>query len=132
MADRSQGILLDTSTIIAHFRGRIDLFQLVAPQEPLFISIVVLGELYKGALKSTNPAKHQAKISHLLQVVSVLQSDAATAECYAATAVALESKGRPIPQNDIWIAAVAIEMDMPLATLDAHFDQVDQLTVLRW
>lgn len=132
MADRSQGILLDTSAIIAHFRGKIDLFTLAAPEEPLFISLVVLGELYKGALKSGNPAKHQVKINDLLQVVGVLQSDAATSQQYASTAVALEAKGRPIPQNDIWIASVAIEMDMPLATLDAHFDQVDGLTVLHW
>jgi predicted nucleic acid-binding protein len=72
MADRSQGILLDTSAIIAHFRGKIDLFELVVPEEPLFVSPVILGELYKGALKSGNPAKHQARIKELLEWVTVL------------------------------------------------------------
>ena len=47
MADRSQGILLDSSVIIAHFRGKLDLFQLISPGEPLFMPLVVLGELFE-------------------------------------------------------------------------------------
>ena len=82
MADRSQGILLDSSVIIAHFRGKLDLFQLVAPGEPLFMPLVALGELWKGALKSADPPKHQAKIKALLKIVAVLNPDSATAEQY--------------------------------------------------
>ncbi len=132
MADRSQGILLDSSAIIAHFRGKLDLFQLVAPGEPLFMPLVALGELLKGALKSGDPAKHQAKIMALLKVVAVLNPDSATAERYAQASVALEAKGQPIPENDLWIAAVALELDMPLATLDAHFDRIEGLVVIKW
>lgn len=55
-----------------------------------------------------------------------------TAESYARAAGALEAKGQVIPENDLWIAAVALECDMPLATHDAHFDRVDGLTVLHW
>jgi len=54
MADRSQGILLDTSVVIAHFRGKLDLFELTIPDEPLFLPLVALGELMKGALKSAD------------------------------------------------------------------------------
>jgi tRNA(fMet)-specific endonuclease VapC len=46
--------------------------------------------------------------------------------------VALEAKGQIIPENDIWIAAVALECDMPLATRDAHFQRVEGLTVIQW
>jgi tRNA(fMet)-specific endonuclease VapC len=132
VADRSQGILLDSSVIIAHFRGKLDLFQLVSPGEPLFIPLVALGELLKGALKSANPGKHQDKIAALLKVVAVLNPDSATAEHYARASVALEAKGQPIPENDLWIAAVALELDMPLATRDAHFDRIDGLAVIKW
>ncbi len=132
MADRSQGILLDSSVIIAHFRGKIDLFQLTDPSEPLFMPLVALGELWKGALKSADPAKHQSKIAALLKTVAVLNPDSATAEHYARASVNLEAKGQPIPENDLWIAAVALELDMPLATRDAHFDRIDDLTVLKW
>jgi tRNA(fMet)-specific endonuclease VapC len=132
MADRSQGILLDYSVIIAHFRGKLDLFQLVKPEEPLFMPLTVLGELQKGALKSAAPQKQQAKIGELLKIVAVINPDTATAASYARTSVALEAKGKPIPENDIWIAAVALELDMPLATRDEHFDWVDGLSVLKW
>jgi len=132
MAERSQGILLDSSVIIAHFRGKLDLFAVVAPTEPLFMPLVVLGELLKGALKSADPPKHQAKIMALLKVVAVLNPDSATAEHYARASVALEAKGMPIPENDLWIAAVALELDLPLATRDAHFDRVEGLVVIKW
>ncbi|GAA5127888.1 PIN domain-containing protein [Luteolibacter yonseiensis] len=118
--------------IIAHFRGKLDLFQLIGPGEPLFMPLVALGELLKGALKSANPPKHQAKIQSLLKVVAVLNPDSATAEHYAQASVALEAKGQPIPENDLWIAAVALELDMPLATRDAHFDRIDGLKVIKW
>ncbi|WP_338287677.1 PIN domain-containing protein [Luteolibacter sp. LG18] len=118
--------------IIAHFRGKLDLFQLVRPNEPLFMPLVALGELWKGVLKSANPPKHQGKLLSFLKVVAVLHPDGATAEHYARASVALETKGRPIPENDIWIAAVALELDMPLATRDAHFDRIDGLTVIHW
>jgi tRNA(fMet)-specific endonuclease VapC len=132
VADRSQGILLDSSVVIAHFRGKLDLFQMVAPGEPLFLPLVALGELWKGALKSADPPKHQAKIRALLKIVAVLHPDGATAEHYARAAVKLEAKGQPIPENDLWIAAVALELEMPLATRDAHFDRVEGLVVLTW
>lgn len=67
-----------------------------------------------------------------LQMAALLHPDTATAESYARAAVALEAKGQVIPENDLWIAAVALDCDMPLATRDAHFDRVDGLTVLRW
>ena len=94
--------------------------------------LVVLGELLKGALKSANPAKHKGRIAELLKVVAVVNPDTATAENYAANASALESKGEPIPENDLWIAALALELDMPLAARDAHFERVEGLTLLNW
>lgn len=132
MADCSQGILLDSSAIIAHFRGKIDLFQLVSPSEPLFMPLVALGELLKGALKSGDPPKHLAKIMALQKIVAVLNPDSSTAGHYARASVALEANGRPIPEYDLWIAAVALELDMPLATLDVHFERIPGLTVIKW
>jgi tRNA(fMet)-specific endonuclease VapC len=55
-------------------------------------------------------------VDDFLQIAALLYPDSATAESYAKTAVALEAKGQTIPENDIWIAAVALECDMPLAT----------------
>ena len=88
MADRQKGILLDSSVIIAHLRGKIDLFQFVAPDEPLFMPLVALGELWKGALKSADPPKNNALIESLLKVVAVLNPDSATARHYAQASAA--------------------------------------------
>jgi tRNA(fMet)-specific endonuclease VapC len=132
MADRARGILLDTSAIVAHLRGRIDVFVLTAPTEPLFVPLVALGELYKGAEKSANSARNRQLVDDFLQIAALLYPDSATAESYAKAAVALEAKGQMIPENDLWIAAVALECDMPLATRDAHFQRVDGLDVIPW
>jgi len=71
-------------------------------------------------------------VDKFLQIATLLYPDNATAEIYAKAAVELEAKGRVVPENDIWIAAVALECDMPLATRDAHFQHVDGLTVIQW
>jgi len=132
VADRSQGILLDTSAIVAHLRGRIDVLTLTAPNEPLFLPLVALGELYKGAEKSARSAHNRELVEDFLQIAALLYPDSATAETYAKAAVSLENKGQVIPENDLWIAAAALECDMPLATRDAHFKRVDGLTVISW
>lgn len=132
MADRAGGVLLDSSVVIAYLRGRLDLRQKVLPSEPLFLPLVALGELYKGALKSQRPAENLQQISDLLLLMSVLNPDGNTALKYARVAADLERSGGLIPENDMWIAALALDCDMPLATLDAHFARVPGLTVLDW
>ena len=93
---------------------------------------MALGELYKGALKSERPTQNLQQISDLMALMSVLNPDGNTALKYAQIAAELERSGGLIPENDMWIAAVALECDMPLATLDAHFARVLGLTVLDW
>ena len=132
MADRTKGILLDSSVVIAYLRGRLDLFSLARSGEELYLPLVALGELYKGAEKSARSAHNRKLVDDFLERVSLLYPDVTTARVYAATAAALETIGQPINQNDIWIAAVALELDMPLATRDAHFDRVPGLSVLAW
>ena len=132
MADRADGILLDTSVVVAHLRGQIDILALTVPGEPLFLPLVALGELYKGAENYANPARNRQLVDDFLQMPALLYPDSATAENYARAAVALEAKGQTIPENDLWIAAVALECDMPLAARDAHFQRVDGLTVIAW
>ena len=131
-ADRANGILLDTSAVIAHLCARIDVLALTTPTEPLFLPLIALGELYKGAEKSERSVHNRQLVDDFLQIAVLLYPDSATAESYAKTAVALEARGQIIPENDIWIAAVALECDMPLATRDAHFQRVEGLTVIQW
>ena len=55
-----------------------------------------------------------------------------TAERYATEKARLRRIGRMIPENDLWIAAMALQLDLPLITQDAHFDEIDGLTIVRW
>ncbi len=128
----AQGILLDSSVVIPHLRGQLDLAAQVTPSEPLFLPLTALGELYKGVFKSSQPQKNRLLLETFLQTVAVLHPDTATALHYAQISADLERKGTPIPENDIWIAAVALECSMPLATRDAHFGQITGLQLLHW
>ena len=105
---------------------------LATPEEPLFLPLLALGELYNGALMSTRPEHNRRLVDDFLLIAALLHPDSATADAYAQVAVKLKRKGRPIPENDIWIAAVALECDMPLATRDDHFGEVDGLDLIRW
>jgi predicted nucleic acid-binding protein len=90
----ARGILLDSSVVIDHLRGKLDIASFVPPAEPIFLSLTALGELYKGVLKSGNPAKNRARLDIFLQTVAVLHPDTATALHYAQIATALEKRER--------------------------------------
>ena len=74
MADRANGILLDTSVVVAHLRGKIDILALTTPAESLFLPLVALGELYKGAEKSARPAQNRQLVDHFLQIAALERS----------------------------------------------------------
>ena len=63
---------------------------------------------------------------------SILSNDRATARLYGEVKESLRRKGTPIPENDIWIAAIARQHDLPLVARDAHFQQVDDLRIEEW
>jgi tRNA(fMet)-specific endonuclease VapC len=122
MTDRANGIVLDTSIIIPHLHGNITaIASAVLAGIPLFLPLVVLGELYKGALSSARPEHNRLLVDKFLLFAALLHPDSATADVYAKISVQLRRKGRPLPENDVWITAVAVECNMPLATRDKHF-----------
>jgi predicted nucleic acid-binding protein len=95
----AQGILLDSSVVIPHLRGRLDLGAQVASSEPLFLPLTALGELYKGVFKSSQPQKNRLLLETFLQTVAVLYPDTATALYYAQISADLERKGDAHPRK---------------------------------
>jgi tRNA(fMet)-specific endonuclease VapC len=118
--------LLDTSIVIHYFKDNSIASQLDSFAEVLVPSTVV-GELYFGAYRSLNPQKHIAQIQLFLQNCSLVLVDAETAILYGSIKAVLLAKGKPIPENDIWISAAAIQYNLPLFTTDKHFKEVDGL-----
>jgi tRNA(fMet)-specific endonuclease VapC len=118
------GRLLDTSVMVAILRGNRDLSPLIADEDETFLSAVVLGELYVGALRSQKIEANLQEIDALASRSTVLVCDQKTAREYATIRDALRSKGRPIPENDIWIAATAVRYGLNLVARDGHFSEV--------
>ena len=125
-------VLLDTTVAVAHLRGVVSVTQRLVEAQTRYLPTVALGELHYGLWRSVFRAENRAQLDHWLQVTVLLPISAATAECYGELKQQLALAGTPIPENDLWIAAVALEHGLPLATRDAHFLRVPGLTVLDW
>jgi tRNA(fMet)-specific endonuclease VapC len=72
------------------------------------------------------------KIEDLLAASAILECDVETAQHYAIIKNNLRLKGKPIPENDIWIAAIAVQHHLVMVTRDAHFKEIENLTVQSW
>jgi len=125
-------LLLDTDIIIGLFAQDESVQERLAHASETFVPAIVLGELYYGARKSANAAANLAKIDKLAARAAVLACDADTAREYGRVKDQLRAKGRPVPENDIWIAAIALQHRLTLVSRDAHFAEIEGLSVERW
>lgn len=124
--------LLDTNVIIALFADEEAVKAKLAAAEEVLLPSIAIGELCYGARKSGKPQENLARIDELVAVSVVLQCDAETARRYGDTKNELRLKGRPLPENDIWIAALALQHSLILATRDTHFQSVHGLNIAAW
>jgi tRNA(fMet)-specific endonuclease VapC len=132
MATAGNSVLLDASVVVRHFRDGNAMVRNLAAYENLYPPYAALAELYAGALRSARTEKHLHQITQFLDAVDLLLPDESTPEIYGRISAQLAIAGKPIPQNDIWIAAVALQSSLPLATIDRHFQHVSGLTILLW
>lgn len=124
--------LLDTSVIIPLFRGEPIVQERLEQAEHIFLSALVLGELHFGAEGADHPEEQVEKIRAFADVCTQLACDAETARHYGRIKQSLRRRGRPIPENDLWIAATAVQHQLILVTRDGHFHEVEGLTTERW
>src|SRR6185312_11696601 len=104
--------LLDTSIIIHAFKNNNDITAQLHTFSEIFIPSIAAGELYYGAYCSANVKKHLDQTNQFLQNYTILAPDVATSGLYGSIKTALRNKGKPIPENDIWIAAMAIRYNL--------------------
>lgn len=124
--------LLDTNIVIALWANDTAITHQLAGADEVFVPVIVLGELYYGARKSAWSATNIARIDDFAAQNRILVCDLITAQQYGESKNAMRAKGRPIPENDVWIAAIALQHDLTLATRDDHFSQIDGLTSVKW
>jgi tRNA(fMet)-specific endonuclease VapC len=106
--------------------------QRVTEAEQVLLHVVVAGELYFGAERSGKRQQNLQRVEALLATANVVGVSLETARNYGLIKTALRRKGLPIPDNDLWIAAAAIEYGAAIATRDAHFDAIENVAVIRW
>lgn len=123
-------VLLDTSAIVDLFAGDPAIQGALATAEEVFASSVALGELFYGAQRSSRPRANLYQVEAFASAVAVLACDLETARRYGRIKDRLRAKGRPLPENDIWIAATALQYDLTLVARDAHFEEIDDLDLL--
>lgn len=124
--------LLDTNIVIALFANDGLVKENLGKAEEVFISSVVIGELFYGAYKSGRAKENITRVDTFASNNVVLGCDTETSRIYGEIKNALSVKGRPIPENDIWIAAVAIQHGLILVSRDSHFDEIDKLKIEAW
>jgi tRNA(fMet)-specific endonuclease VapC len=124
-------VALDTSVAIDVLAGRVESLTAHAITEFL-LPVAVVGELRYGALNSRRADENLAEVERLVARCRVLDVTLATAAVYARLRLQLKTKGKPIPENDLWIAASCVEHDVRLAAVDSHFDAVDDLQRFVW
>jgi len=124
-------VLLDTSAYSALHRGRQGILEVMRRSETVAVPAVVLGELYSGFRAGIRWAENTEQLARFLSkpTVRVLNVTEETALRYAEVDVYLRKQGRPIPRNDVWIAAVALEYGLQLLTLDVRFREVPLLLI---
>ena len=125
-------VVLDTSVVVAVLRRVPGLMERLRGAEELFVPLVALGELEYGANLATPPERQHEAVRVFMEGATLLVPTARTAAEYGRAKVALKAAGTPIPENDLWIAAIALEHGLPVATRDDHFNRVPGLTVPDW
>lgn len=125
-------LLLDTNIMIAIFAGDAEVKTSLANANEVFVPSIALGELYYGAHKSSRVEANISRINEFAASSSVLTCDTETSKEYGKIKNSLRIKGRPIPENDIWIAAIAKQYELTLISRDEHFNEIDELLVMSW
>jgi tRNA(fMet)-specific endonuclease VapC len=124
--------LLDSNIVIEIFDGNKTFADKISKEETLYLPCIVLGELYTGVNRVVNKAKHLKKLTDFLELCTVINIDSITAKYYGETIATLYKKGKPIPTNDVWIAAIALQYGFMLITNDAHFKEIPGLQFKKW
>ena len=124
------GLLIDTNAYMSLLNGTPEALTVFNNATHIFFPFIVVAELLSGFKHGTREEKNRNQLSELFESeqISILFPDDQTLEFYSTVFASLRKKGTPIPTNDIWIAALALQYELPLFTYDKHFKSVELLT----
>jgi tRNA(fMet)-specific endonuclease VapC len=122
-------VALDTSRLSDLLQGDVALADALGICEQVWIPLIVLAEIKAGFLGGNRQLRNETLLQEVLgkPTVEVLLPGRETAEHYARLFIQLKRAGTPVPDNDLWIAALALEHGLVLITRDRHFENIPQL-----
>jgi predicted nucleic acid-binding protein len=125
-------LILDTNALSAAADHQPGAVELISRAALIAVPVIVLGEYRLGIAQSRRKAVYEGWLREWIAAVNVLDVDESTTQHYAAIGLELKAKGKPIPANDLWIAALCRHHKLPLLSRDRHFDVVDGIKRLEW
>lgn len=125
-------MILDTNAVSDLLGGNSALGKILSGQHQHQLPVIVIGEYRFGIIRSRRESRLRPFLAQLIADSEILEVGLETTAFYARVREQLYRSGTPIPQNDLWIAALAIQHQQPLISRDAHFDQVAGLRRLSW
>ena len=124
--------LLDTNIIIGLLKREASILEAVPAASELFVPVIALGELYFGAARSSRPIANRAVLDQFVDGRIILFCDLLVAREYGRLKSELKGQGTPLPENDMWIAAIALRYGLTVASRDRHFREIEGLAVESW
>jgi predicted nucleic acid-binding protein len=125
-------LILDTNALSAIADGDVSAMDKAARADRLAVPVIVLGEYRMGIAQSRHREAYENWLREWISAIAVLYIDQETALSYAEIGLELKKKGKPIPANDLWIAAVCRQHSLPLLSRDEHFDVVSGVRRIDW
>lgn len=123
-------LALDSNIAIAILNEEQELVARLKSVETFYLPITVCGELLFGSKNSSKSNENEPKIWELMDKCEIINTNLLIAEEYSTIRKELKAKGKPIPENDIWIGAACRANQLPIATRDKHFRNIDGLDVI--
>ena len=125
-------MILDTNALSAFVDGDTGVAEALGRHARVAIPVIVLGEFRYGIAESRYRSQYEAWLVSYLPRFDILSVTEETTIAYARVRIALKRSGRPIPANDAWIAALAIQHALPVLSRDEHFDAVPDIDRESW
>jgi len=125
-------VILDTNALSEYLKGQGAVVAIVSRQPQVFLPVIVLGEYRYGLVYSQWRTVLSDQLDEYERLFGILNIDAITARQYAMVRSELRDRGRPIPVNDVWIAALARQHTLPILSRDTHFDEVAGIQRIGW
>jgi predicted nucleic acid-binding protein len=125
-------LILDTNAVSALLSGDATIAEVLAAEEHHHLPAVVIGEYRYGLVRSRDRGRLGRFLDLLIHESIILDIDIDTTVHYANVREGLRRRGRPIPENDVWISALALQHDLPIVSRDIHFDEVAGLQRFEW